>query len=202
MSCHRSQHPANHPSGDGRRSAWDSRKPPLCEGQRVAELRPRHPALRHAAASALGKRRGCGRGVPASFLIRDACPHATACGWFARRAHLRSRRIAGWPLATPQLRRRVRVRLRHWPQAGAHQFATLRPLEAAAACRPLSDTGSGPNTAHTADKWPLRRSLPSDRRQDRFGPFLGGQRLGLTPRKSPSVHRPRPSQTHLHTSLG
>ena len=38
-----SKHPPHHPSGDGRRSAWESRRCHLCEGQRVAELRPRHP---------------------------------------------------------------------------------------------------------------------------------------------------------------
>ena len=62
--------------GDRPLCGLESRGSPLCEGQRVADLRPRLPAGRPWLALVPRDRRpGTPPGVPASFLVRDACPH-------------------------------------------------------------------------------------------------------------------------------
>ena len=148
------KHRPLHPSGDGRCSAAECRRRDFLEGQRVAELRPRHPALRHADASALGDRRGYGRGVAASFLLRDACPHASPAR-LARRAGGSSERGKRAPERSPRLASRqtnrhnghlrtpcVRVRSRRMePRPGARSpQKLLRPLRAAQVLTGQPDT--------------------------------------------------------------
>ena len=196
------KHRPLHPSGDGRFSAAESRRrafgggttrrgaapatPPPCD-----TLTPRPSAIDAAT----------GGGVAASFLLRDACPHASPArlprvgpegqvsGGNERRSARRVWRVARRTDTTGTFEHRASGCVRGaWSRdrARGRLRSFIRPLRAAPLLTGHLTPRPTHETPHRAGKWPLRSSR--DRGSYDRLPLLASERLGLAPGELATVH--------------
>jgi len=154
------RHLCSHPSGDGRLSASESRRGDSSEGQRVAELRPRHPALRHADASTIDAATGGVSRPRSSSATRVRTPPP----------HLLTQKVRGYPRRSARrvwrvARQTTNTYISARPGAfAADQAVTVRAIASESRLQALRAPSRGfgpldpPRTTLTprrAKKWPI-----------------------------------------------